>query len=332
MLMCKLYANALIKMQCMQKCWNVIIMLCNLNRCYGRWHFLSTFSAPHHVSISSTDTRCILGDGTVLFLNEVRVVLAVPPSNISRAADVILVVDESGSMVTEHQWIAGMTQDLDEALRAVNIGVEPRNLFGVVGFGADCLGENFTVGRVITNSADEVLSFGSMVNEFTSVLGTSGRMEDGYSGIRTALGGYEFRNGAKQFILITDEDRDPVDRNLTRESIQELLEKAGVVLNAAISEEFEGEGLRALGIDGARNAYVYDPSASALFSIVRGAGMPIQDSSHGSTSTDYTQLALELGGAAWDLSRLREGALEETQENGHTLCGHLVVFSLSQSS
>lgn len=260
-----------------------------------------------HVSTQCTDSRCTLDDGTVLLFNEVRVVLTVPPSNLSRAADVILVVDESGSMFTEHDWIPGMTRELDEALRVVNIGVQPRNLFGVVGYGADCLSENFTVGRVITTPDNEIFTFGSAVNEFTSMLGTDGRMEDGYSGIKTALEGYPSRNAAKQFILITDEDRDPVDGNLTREAIQEMLEQAGAVLNVAVSEEFEGAGLRALGIDGASAAYVYDPSASSLFRIVQGAGMSVENSAHGSTSVDYTQLALELSGAAWDLTRLREG-------------------------
>ncbi len=212
-------------------------------------------------------------------------------------------------MLTEHEWIAGMTQDLDEALRVVNIGVKPRNLFGVVGFGADCLSENFTFGRVIANSANDVFSFSTLIDEYTAALGTSGRLEDGYSGIKTAVEGYSFRNTAKQFILITDEDRDPVDRNLTRVAVQQMLEEAEVVLNVAVSEEFEGDDLRALGIDGAGSAYVYDPSASSLFRVVKGAGTSVLDSGHGDTNVDYTQLALELGGAAWDLSRLREGQL-----------------------
>ena len=206
----------------------------------------------------------------------------------------------------EHQWIGEMAVALDGALMLENIGIDPRNRFGVVGFGADCI-EEFILGRVIMNSAGEVFSLASGVREFTAGLGANGRREDGYSGIMTAFDGYEFRDVAKQFILITDEDRDVVQENLTRDGIRQLLEEAGIVLNAAVSEEFEGSGLRALGIDSGMNAYIYDPSADSLFRIVRGSGMPVTDSGHGSTNFDYTQLALWLGGAGWNLSMLREG-------------------------
>ena len=48
-------------------------------------------------------------------------------------ADVIFVVDESGSMNTEHGWIAGMVASLDAGL--VNAGVTG-NQYGLVGFGS----------------------------------------------------------------------------------------------------------------------------------------------------------------------------------------------------
>ena len=198
-----------------------------------------------------------------------------------------------------------MTVALNGALREVGIGIEPQNRFGVVGFGADCEDPGF--GRIITNNADQVFTFASNITEFTMSLDTSGRREDGYSGIKTALEGYEFRNVAKQFILITDEDRDVARPNLTRDVVREMLQSRGILLNVAVSEEFAGGEFRALGIDSRGNAYVYDPSAASLFRIIEGGGAPVEDSAHGTTNVDYTGLALELGGGAWDLSTLREG-------------------------
>ena len=219
----------------------------------------------------------------------------------------ILIVDESGSMVMEHAWIENMTQRLDEALIGVNIGVNPLNRFGVVGFGSDCGLEDILLGRVVTNSDNQVFTAADGIGEFTLSLNTSGRREDGYSGIMTALDSYTFRDVARQFILITDEDRDEVRQELSREGIQALLVDARTLLNVAISEEFMGNDLRALVIDSNWNAYIYDPSATSLFRIIRGVGVSVADSAHGSTNSDYTQLALEIGGGAWDLSQLRTG-------------------------
>lgn len=239
-------------------------------------------------------------------LGDMRRVLAPHSSNLSHAADIILLVDESGSMTEEHAWITMMTELLDQALRDVDVGVEPRNRFGVVGFGDDC-NEGNAEGRVLLSSVQEQFAFADNITDFTRDLNIGGREEDGYSAIGVALDSYIFRDVARQFILITDEDRDTIAQNLTREGVQALLEDAGIQLNAAISEEFEGDGLRALGIDGQGNAYVYDPSIRNSFEVLEGSGMSVVDSAYGSTNTDYTQLALELGGAAWDLSQLRQG-------------------------
>lgn len=239
-------------------------------------------------------------------LGDIRLVLAPHSNNLSRGVDIILLVDESGSMSEEHAWISMMSELLDQALREVDVGVSARNQFGVVGFGDDCNGDN-VFGRVLLSSSQEQFAFADNITDFTGSLNVGGRQEDGYSAINIALDSYNFRDVAKQFILITDEDRDIVAENLTRDGVRSLLEDAGIQLNAAISEEFQGDASRALGIDGQGNAYVYDPSIRSLFAILEGSGMSIPDSAYGSTSTDYTQLALELGGAAWDLSQLRQG-------------------------
>ena len=59
----------------------------------------------------------------MLSLGESAVVLTVPPSNQTRAADVILIVDESSSMTVEHAWIPDMIQQLDTALKVRELHV-----------------------------------------------------------------------------------------------------------------------------------------------------------------------------------------------------------------
>ena len=240
-------------------------------------------------------------------LGDMRRILSQENNNLSRAADVILLVDESGSMIEEHAWISAMIPLLDQALRDVDVGVDIENRFGVVGFGDDCNEDN-VFGRVLLSSSEAQFAPAGNITDFTGKLNVGGRLEDGYSALDIALNAYSFRDVAKQFILITDEDRDVVEQNLTRNDVRALLEAAGVMLNAVINEEFEGENLRALGIDSSRNAYVYDPSIRTSFRVLEGSGASIQDSAFGSTNTDYTELALELNGAAWDLTQLRQGA------------------------
>ena len=254
-------------------------------------------------SLFYVDTRCQLSDWSYLVLGDTRLILAPPANTFSRAADIILLIDESGSMTEEHEWITMMTKLLDQALIDVNIGVSPKNRFGVVGFGNDYN----TSGRVFLNSLQQEFVAADNITDFTQNLIVSGRNEDGYSAINTALSSYTFRDVAKQYILITDEDRDIIAENVTKESIKESLENAGIHLNVAVNEEFEGGNHRALGIDSNRNAYIYDPSVVSSFRVIKDFGVPVEDGAYGSTNIDYTELALGLEGAAWDLNKLRQG-------------------------
>lgn len=258
------------------------------------------------VNLIIVDTRCLLQDGSFLALGESRLILLAPVDNATRAVDVILLVDESGSMVMEHAWISSMVKRLDESLIKLSIGVEPRNYFGVVGFGDDCTDDSI-FDRILLSSSNWTFVTSENISDFTQNLKTGGRMEDGYSAIKTALNGYDFRNVSKQLILITDEDRDELLDNITQQSIKAMLTDNDALLNVAVNEEFSGSQLRSLGIDSAGNAYVYDPTARSSFRVIRSSGVPVQDSAHGTTSEDYTQVALQLGGAAWDLSLLRQG-------------------------
>lgn len=175
-----------------------------------------------------------------------------------------------------------------------------------MGFGGDC-SDGFGLGRVLGGVGGQQFSFASNFTELSEGLTTSGRREDGYSGIHTALRSYQFREGvAKQFILVTDEDRDPVDANITRDLIETALLERDILLNVAVNEAYSGGALRALGIDSRGGGYVYDPSSETTYRL-EGEGGAVRDSGHGGTHRDYTQLALDTGGGAWDLNTLRLG-------------------------
>lgn len=216
-------------------------------------------------------------------------------------ADVIVVVDESGSMGGEHAWIATMIGSLDTELIAAGI---TGNRYGLVGFGASS-------GHGIEGHQHAVGGgqFGTAAQFATAAGGlvTSGGLEDGYDGIDEALG-YSFRAGAAvNIILVTDEDRDVADgsEGHTYANILAALGVQNALLNAVIDGTFapaNGGGTSPLGVDAAGNAYYAD----GLGGYTSAAGGTFS-SGFGTTGTDYVDLAWDTGGAAWNLNFLRAG-------------------------
>lgn len=218
-------------------------------------------------------------------------------------ADIITVVDESGSMSGEHAWLSGMISSLDAAL-AATAGADPLSAqYGLVGYGGGSdhiAGHQHNVGGGQFGTAAQ---FGTA----TGSLLLNGGFEDGYSGMDTALG-YTLRaNAATNIILVTDEDRDNgTTTSDTYAAMKAALDNENALLNAVVNCQFtDGNGNRALGIDAAGNAYVADGAGGYTSS----AGGTQTGSCSGTTKTDYVDLALAVGGAAWDLNLLRIGGV-----------------------
>jgi len=94
------------------------------------------------------------------------------------AADVIVVMDESGSMSGEQRWSADMVPLLDAGLQQYGIGSEAQtNLYGLVGFG-----NNRVVPRTLLIDGAEI----GRPEGFTHAAGSlmvNGGTEDGCRGI-----------------------------------------------------------------------------------------------------------------------------------------------------
>jgi hypothetical protein len=213
-------------------------------------------------------------------------------------ADILFVVDESGSMSTEHAWIGNMVGALDTALTGAGVS---GNQYGLIGFGGSTshgtAGHKHTVGSGDFGTAAELATA-------TSSLVLSGRTEDGYSGIDVGLNNYAFRSGAAvNVILITDEDRDILSGSTnTYANILGLLQGKNALLNAVVNARSTSS---ALGIDGT-DSYFEDGTG-----FTKSAG-GVGTSGAGTTLTDYVNLALASGGGAWDLNKLRAGGVTAT--------------------
>ena len=241
---------------------------------------------------------------THVFSAEDAFALGVPTT-----ADIIWLIDESRSMELAHAWLVNVSLRLDAALRNVGVGSQGRepNRYGLVGFGV--LQEERLRG-VVLHLNGSVWGSAKKFNQFgVPQLIRSGRTEDGYQAIYTALTNYDFRpRAARQMILVTDEGRDAVSPpNLTRAGIYRQLNDSGVTLNVVVSHQFElpnaVDSPEVLGIDSDRSGYIRKGRDFAQ----RPDAAPIPDSSYETTDIDYTQLALSLRGGAWDLGKIKEG-------------------------
>lgn len=228
------------------------------------------------------------------------VALTVGMSAGAQAADIVFLIDESGSMAGEHAWLGSMVSTLDAQLTGAG---ETNNNYGLVGFG--CSSGHTGCSSAQTAHAHTVGSsdWGSAadLSLATGGLNTSGGTEDGWQAIDYALSHYTFSGGALNFILITDEDRDNRDSSLTYNSILAELTAAGAMLNVVVDGQLGSAAGMAVGIDSTDTAYVADGSGGYTTST---AG-PV--SGYGTTRTDYMDLAWATGGATWDLNQLRAG-------------------------
>ena len=238
--------------------------------------------------------------------------------------DVVIVVDESKSMATEHQWLPDMVRALERILNEVGIGRaapaprSQRNLYALVGYGkrapgylahrfaSACPGQNeFLFPIECYESANSQL-----------VEDTLGSVEDGYEAMDFALDNIPYRRGegiAHNMILVSDEDRD-IKTPITRAQIKAKMEQNDFVLNVVIDNRyFDRNGGQLLGVDNRRTGFRSTPGGGYQEVVPTTIGQ-----GYASTKIDYTDLALELRGAAWDINLLRTGDASTSFTNAFT--------------
>lgn len=215
-------------------------------------------------------------------------------ATVNNTANVVFIVDESGSMAGEQAFLKDtVIGALDAGLDAA--GVSNRS-YGVVGYGRSA---NGGAPRVVGGGLADAGTTETNLDALT----VGGGFEDGYQAIDYALTNFAYTAGAAiNFILVTDEDRDVGDSTLNYANISQRLQNAKILLNAVVSNAFSSDDGTALGVDSDGEAYVADGSGG--FSTATGG---MAGSGSGSTTADYVDLALATGGAAWDLNQLRAG-------------------------
>lgn len=245
---------------------------------------------------------------STLFLTLVTVGATSATAASLKSSDVVVIVDEYGSMNYEPTWLGTVIPQLDTALQ--NQGIVG-NRFGLVGFGTS----NQTLGRSLPVGGAKFGNSAEFATATNSLL-LNGSFEDGYSAIDFALNNYTFREGAAvNFILVTDEDRDNGNSSLNFNNILARLKrnpqdnKDDILLNAIVNANFVNNSL---GVNSEGNAYIANGSGGYTTTQLPQPLTNFVTRDFGTTKLDYIDLALDSGGAGWDLNQLRDGGLTGT--------------------
>lgn len=254
----------------------------------------------------------------IFILFSIFLMFVAPAAFAADTADVIFVVDESGSMSGEHAWISAMIATMDSQLNAEGV---TNNRYGLTTFGSSYVSNQDPIKELVAGG-----DWGSASDLATAAgsLTAYGGLEDGYEAVQYALDNYTFRsNAAVNIVLITDEDRDDTSTDTYSSVLASLLQQKAL-LNVVVDNYFGSADGSALGrfsdttdlnpmfdddgnpvTDGTieiENAILADGSGG--FDLATNATTL---SGFGTTAADYVALALENGGAAWNLNILRSG-------------------------
>ncbi|MEM8554236.1 MAG: vWA domain-containing protein [Pseudomonadota bacterium] len=211
------------------------------------------------------------------------------------SADIVFIVDESGSMGGEQDFLEDIVDDLDILLALT--GITDVN-YGVIGFGRTAnSGDPRDVSSGLTDLTGAQNALANLEAE--------GSFEDGFVAIQFALDNLALTAETRFFILVTDEDRDIGNRRVTKTTVSDGITNADVTPVVIVNNQFfDDTGTRALGIDADGEAFVADGTGGFNVGSTDANSIGF---SEGSTDTDYVDLALTLGGTAWDLNLLRAG-------------------------
>ena len=229
------------------------------------------------------------------------------------AGDIVVLVDDSGTMTTEHAWIKQAALDLEETLIKGNVGVQEPNQYSVVAFGGATTHVVEVNGQKLYSAAD----LGKAIDTLTRL----GDLEDGYEAVEYALQELDLRSlkdpetYALNIILITDEPRARIGRRTssTGEDILARLQKARARFNLIANIQFQRDLGDTLGVDAFGRVY-FGTRKEPYFSVYNSKGFREGNVRVGDRENlwcnsyrDYGLFAMGTRGAVWDLQALRTG-------------------------
>lgn len=244
---------------------------------------------------------------------------------LGECADVVFIMDESNSMQRAHEWIRGFVLNLESRLRSFGLGTSRvcLNRYGLVGFGQRAPNHN---ARVIQSIESRAMVSASELALLSQDLNSDreGRLEDGYEAISTSMQRLQLRSRSSKFaVLVTDEDRDITlrGRYISRSTIKNTLLQNNMRLLAVVDNRFTANSEQALGLGDGRSAFLERPSCN----ITKTSSNVRVGWGFANTTQDYTTLALEVGGGAFNIRYLQQPAVSNAACSFTTAVAQAIV-------
>lgn len=249
------------------------------------------------------------------------------------AADIVLLIDDSGSMEHEHEWLLAMVPYLEASL--INAGVgnhENRNRYCAIAFGG--IGPMEPAHFLLVNG--EKCFTADQFPKARVQLKNAGLYEDGYEAIHFAINNVPFRDSpfiAKNVFLITDEGRSIIlqGQSLTKTSIRDELLNTDTLLNVIVNASYQDTNNAAetvLGQDGFGLTYLLRPNG--LYS-TNTDGLVVTQSDK-DTVNAYIDLALGVKGGSWSLPILRSSTVTSNLDIQKSFTDALVQLKVKEIS
>ena len=214
------------------------------------------------------------------------------------SADFGFIVDESGSMSGEQDFIPQLVSTLDGSLNTRGI---TNNRYGMVGYGA-----SDPRPRLVTQ-----MGSAADVARDSAGLQVSGGFEDGYEAIDFSQGTFNFRGGVgRQYLIITDEDRDIASDPPNAASILNDLRSSNTGLNGIVNINLVNPTNptdQVVVVDQLNRIYVVDPSTPQGYRRIQltNAENPIVPG-FDTTVADYVDLGFQtVGGCFGSIDQFR---------------------------
>ena len=232
--------------------------------------------------------------------------------------DLIFVIDESGSMEGDQSWFKRrFIHRINNHLQSYGIGKPDgrKNRIGLFGF-AGTVQDQSEMTYLLIESTTEYERFDLVT--FTH----NGQIEDGYSAIKRVAEYLEQQEKdpsvQKMIVLVTDEDRDNVTDDITKDKLEEELRRADIRLDVVVSNSFRSADHRpAVGVGPETQGFPTFILGSGENDELPRYGKSIEDTGHGTTFDDYVDLAWKLCGVAWDINEVRaDQAMSSTTDFG----------------
>ena len=219
-------------------------------------------------------------------------------------------MDETSNLkkLNVHRWLPTLVVSIEKQLKMNDFGTNAthRNMYGLVGFGRASPSPKAHI--LLSNSSRQTYP-AEEYPEANEKLVSTGSLEDGYQAINFALTNLPISKGpsvARVLILVTDEDRDVIEegKNISREKTLNRLASLGFILHVVVDNSFSAEGRRVFGVDSNMSGYGILPNGTYTRIWKKGK----IGEAYNQARTDYTELALNLSGSAFDVKQLQEAS------------------------